>query len=257
MSSDRAKGFAIRRNTTCQADEQTCGSTWNTWKACCPGNSYCPGKDKKYSNNICCPDSSNCTALITNPAICADSSWNLYTLDGKDEMSGSFCCEANQQGFYVSGLGYVGCAGPGVTGSADFIYLVAKTKGTVSSTPTSSSTTATSMSASDSAASTPSNEPISSPHTTNVGAIAGGVVGGVVGLAAIMVAAFFFLRYRKRQPSPQGTKASKLGLSLGYQYAEHREQTAQRVEVGPGTRPAELMGDNTMNVPTYELPGRQ
>jgi hypothetical protein len=131
MSSEKAKGFAIRRNNTCHTGEQTCATTWDTWTACCPHNSYCPGKDKKYFNNICCPDSSNCTALITNPAICADNSWNLYAWNGKDETGGWFCCESNQQGFYVSGQAYVGCAGPGVEGNVNFIDLAAKTTGKI------------------------------------------------------------------------------------------------------------------------------
>jgi hypothetical protein len=78
-------------------------------------------------------------------------------------------------------------------------------------------------------------------------------VGGIVGLAAIIAAAFFFLRHRKRQLSPQEIKSSKSGNPTSeHQEIEHSEQTVQPAELDPRARPAELIGNNDV---AYELPG--
>ncbi|KAL7931742.1 hypothetical protein V8C35DRAFT_309393 [Trichoderma chlorosporum] len=258
----KAKGFALRRNNSCESDQLTCGNTWDNWQACCPGNSYCPSKDKAYSTNICCPDSSNCTTLIINPPICADSSWSLYTVDGKTDATGSFCCEAGQQGFYVSSLGWVGCEGPGARGNPDYILLAPRTTGTVSTTSGgatttsgsatttsgSATTTSGSTSASATAPSTSSNAPAISSNKISAGAVAGGVVGGVVVLAIVVAAAFFFLRRRKRQSSSQELNSP---YSSHLSTAKSNEQSAQFAELGPMARPVELMGSHSV----HELPG--
>ncbi|KAK2598081.1 hypothetical protein QQS21_005792 [Conoideocrella luteorostrata] len=258
MPSEKIQGFPLRRNNSCQSDEESCGGTWDKWQACCPHNSYCPGRDRPYSNNICCPDSSNCTALSISPPICANSSWNLYSWNGKDESGGWFCCESNAMGFYKAGQKFVGCRDPGAEGNPDFIDLAAKTTGTHSSTAY--STTANSASSAEATAPTAPGISPNSSHTADsdavARAIAAGVVGGVAGLAIIIAAIWFFMRRRRRQQtakqltqqSPQ-KPPQQLALSefsqpdshLGY---HQPDQTAHPAELDAETTPVEMTGES-------------
>ncbi|PYI34283.1 hypothetical protein BP00DRAFT_337150, partial [Aspergillus indologenus CBS 114.80] len=111
------QGFASRRNNTCLADEVSCGRTWDTWYACCPAGSYCPGSKVSIPNNVCCPSWTDCTAQIEAPPVCAGAQWALYN------YSGYFCCEEHTQGFGVKEKIWVGCAPAGFQGDASFSAL--------------------------------------------------------------------------------------------------------------------------------------
>lgn len=102
MFSPDIQGYAIRRNNTCSEGEVYCQQTWNTTEACCPKNSFCSNSGEP--NTICCPNPLNCTQSIEAEApTCADKGWNLYNHDGP------FCCEADQQGYYILNSILVGC----------------------------------------------------------------------------------------------------------------------------------------------------
>lgn len=129
MSGDEIQGFAIRRNGSCLPDETSGPGTWGSWRACCPQGSFCPGNEVDYYNDVCCPDVSNCTALIFHPPVCADSSWSLYEYDSTGRPYGYFCCERDDMGFYVDGENYIGCQEPEAWGRSEFIALTALTTG--------------------------------------------------------------------------------------------------------------------------------
>lgn len=243
------RGFPLRRNNTCETNEVDCGETWDNWHACCPHGGYCPGKDAEYSNNICCPDSSNCTALIIDPPICANSKWDLYAWNedpGPDE--GWFCCEPKDQGFHVNDQNIVGCRTPGSAGDPDYVDLSALTKGEYGtceeretgqkmliylclSAVTSTTSTATSA---------PTNESDSSSSHTNTGAIAGGMVGGVAGLAAAGAIVFFLLRRRKQKQVVESVSSPGSNQQHGGYYAPVKTEPEPPPVEAPASPPAEL-----------------
>lgn len=116
MSTSDIKGYAIRRNNSCLSDEVGCGRTWETWHACCPSGSKCPGKEYSIQNNVCCPTWTDCTSEI-KPATCANSSWNMYDYDGY------FCCTEDESGFRLKGTDWVGCLSPDSPGNASYSAL--------------------------------------------------------------------------------------------------------------------------------------
>ncbi|PWY67886.1 hypothetical protein BO70DRAFT_400462 [Aspergillus heteromorphus CBS 117.55] len=111
------EGFAIRRNNSCLSDEVSCGSTWETWHACCPSGSYCPGSKISIPNNVCCPSWTDCTSEIEDPPVCADNSWGLYN------YTGYFCCPSSDDGFMVKDTVWVGCSAPDSPGNASYSAL--------------------------------------------------------------------------------------------------------------------------------------
>ncbi|KAJ5465469.1 hypothetical protein N7530_009256 [Penicillium desertorum] len=195
MSEEYVKGYAIRRNSTCETGENQCtkNATWGDYQACCPGNSFCFDSNTGIPNIICCDNQNNCTQAISGTPACADRSWNLF--DG----NGSFCCDQGQSGFRVENRVLVGCSEVTSPGNASFITLptISVGKSVASSTATSSS------SPSSSSASKAAPNSSGGSSSTNVGAIAGGVVGGVAGVAAIAAILFFFIRRRKQQNTQQ------------------------------------------------------
>ncbi|CDM38226.1 hypothetical protein DTO013E5_8658 [Penicillium roqueforti] len=196
MSEEYVKGYAIRRNSTCETGENQCTkkATWGDYQACCPGNSFCFDSDTGIPNIICCDNHNNCTQAISVAPACADRSWNLF--DG----NGSFCCDQGESGFRVENRVLVGCSEATSPGNASFITLptISVGKSVASSTATSSSSPSSSSPSSPSTSKVASNSS-SASSSTNVGAIAGGVVGGVAGVAAIAAILFFFVRRRKQQ----------------------------------------------------------
>ncbi|OJJ96558.1 hypothetical protein ASPACDRAFT_34521 [Aspergillus aculeatus ATCC 16872] len=202
------QGFASRRNNTCLTDEVSCGRTWDTWYACCPSGSYCPGSKVSIANNVCCPSWTDCTAQIEDPPVCADAQWALYN------YSGYFCCEGDTQGFGVKEETWVGCAPAGFQGDASFSALNVIAQGTATTTGTSgaavSSTTTTMTTTIASTAHS---------HGVNKGAVAGGVVGGVLGVAALAVAIWLLMRRRKKTQSPgYQPGVSSQPQNAGYMY---------------------------------------
>ncbi|KAJ5283273.1 hypothetical protein N7505_001253 [Penicillium chrysogenum] len=205
MSEKYVKGYAIRRNSTCETGENQCtkNATWGDYQACCPGNSFCFDSNTGIPNIICCDNQNNCTQAISDTPSCADRSWNLF--DG----NGSFCCGQGQSGFRVENRVVVGCSEVTSPGNASFITL-----------PTIS-------------VAAPNSSSVSS--STNVGAIAGGVVGGVAGVAAIAVILFFFIRRRKQQ------NTQKLAQTP-YQQQSQSYSPPVYSEVGDGLPRKELDG---------------
>ncbi|GLA26468.1 hypothetical protein M752DRAFT_236206 [Aspergillus phoenicis ATCC 13157] len=195
MSSSDIQGYAIRRNNSCLSDEVGCGKTWDTWHACCPSGSKCPGKEYSIQNNVCCPTWTDCTSEI-KPAVCANSTWNMYDYDGY------FCCTQDESGFRLKGTDWVGCLSPDSPGNASYSAL--RLIGTASSTATSAPTSTSASTTTASTAAGTTTAAASSGSGTNTGAIAGGVVGGVVGAAAIAGLLFYFLRrHNKQRPESQ------------------------------------------------------
>lgn len=121
-------GFAIRRNGSCLQEENYCVRAWNLtltsedFYRCCPGGeTYCSAEHP----GLCCPDKADCKRLISNPAHCANETWNLYE---NDEDGGYFCCEQGTTGFIRKNVG-VGCAKKGDLSVSNTELLVAVSSG--------------------------------------------------------------------------------------------------------------------------------
>jgi hypothetical protein len=98
-------GFSSRKLGSCARGEEVCVSTFNltatsgSFYRCCPGLSYCGPAHQ----GICCPkEGSKCTKEISNPAHCADESWDLFRNPDDDSH---FCCEQGKIGFIRPGKG--------------------------------------------------------------------------------------------------------------------------------------------------------
>ncbi|KAJ5535539.1 hypothetical protein N7527_001793 [Penicillium freii] len=241
MSDDYVSGYAIRRNSTCEAGENQCtksGATWGDYQACCPGNSFCFDSNTGIPNIICCENQNNCTAIVADTPSCANQTWNLF------DYKGGFCCEQGDSAFGVDDRVLVGCTEALQSGNDSFIDLKTLSTGsaTATSTSMSSTSTATSTTTSTSSPSTsaaPSNS--SSGPSTNVGAIAGGVVGGVAGVAITAALLFFFLRRRKQQEyQPQAQT----------EYEQYRQPPSTTIysEAGDGLPRKELDGQTRSEV---------
>jgi hypothetical protein len=111
-------GYAVRRNNTCGAGEQSCANTWGTMHSCCPDGSYCYDSNTGIANMICCPSGLNCTSVLQSNPSCAKPNWDLYSYDGL------FCCEQEDYGFYVEGAVWVGCASQSYAGANDQLLSV-------------------------------------------------------------------------------------------------------------------------------------
>ncbi|TPR04840.1 Protein kinase domain family protein [Aspergillus niger] len=213
MSSSDIQGYAIRRNNSCLSDEVGCGRTWETWHACCPSGSKCPGKEYSIQNNVCCPTWTDCTSEI-KPAVCANSTWNMYDYDGY------FCCTQDESGFRLKGTDWVGCLSPDSPGNASYSAL----------------------------------RLISSGSGTNTGAIAGGVVGGVVGAAAIAGLLFYFLRRHNKQRPESQTQMHLQPQDPSPQYSAYaysqQQYSTGASELDGQSVPAELPSTNG---PKHEL----
>lgn len=104
MGTDHIQGYPLRRNNSCNAGEEPCGNTWESFWACCPGNSQClDSKATGINNFICCPNSLNCSSVLAESPTCADTTWDLYN------STGYFCCESDNPGFAVQNTVLVGC----------------------------------------------------------------------------------------------------------------------------------------------------
>ncbi|GFN17206.1 hypothetical protein AtubIFM55763_004357 [Aspergillus tubingensis] len=249
MSTSDIKGYAIRRNNSCLSDEVGCGRTWETWHACCPSGSKCPGKEYSIQNNVCCPTWTDCTSEI-KPATCANSSWNMYDYDGY------FCCTEDESGFRLKGTDWVGCLSPDSPGNASYsaLRLIATTSSSATSAPTSTAaSTATASAATTTAASS-----TGSGSSTNTGAIAGGVVGGVAGVAAIAGLLFYFLRRRNKQRPESQTQMHLQPQDPSPQYSAYAYTQTQQPYSAPASEldgqsaPVELPSNNG---PKAELAG--
>lgn len=103
-------GFAVRRNGSCLEAQGECRTdagvdpiTKQIMYRCCPSGSRC----SNGNIGMCCRDQ-NCKQQISNPAHCANQTWDLYrNFDG-----GYFCCDQEQWGYNRTGGG-VGCAALG------------------------------------------------------------------------------------------------------------------------------------------------
>lgn len=86
-------GYSTRQNGTCAVDMKNCGNTWDSFRTCCPGNTYCT----RTQTGICCPTSDNesCTAAMRSKERCADPTADLYWVG----EANYFCCANNTQGF--------------------------------------------------------------------------------------------------------------------------------------------------------------
>ncbi|KAJ5244746.1 hypothetical protein N7489_004842 [Penicillium chrysogenum] len=215
MSEEYVKGYAIRRNSTCETGENQC--------------------------------TRNAAWAISDTPSRADRSWNLF--DG----NGSFCCDQGQSGFRVENRVLVGCSEVTSPGNASFITLPTISVGksvASSSSPSSSSPSSSSPSSSSTSKAAPNSSSVSS--FTNVGAIAGGVVGGVAGVAAIAAILFSFIRRRKQQNTQQLAQTPYQQQSQSYSPPVYSEvgdglprkeldgQTRSEIDGAPLSEPQEL-----------------
>ncbi|KAJ5841258.1 hypothetical protein N7534_011088 [Penicillium rubens] len=167
-------GFAIRRNGSCLRDIGECDTdagkdpvTSQHFFRCCPTGATC----SDANTGLCCPDEEDCRQEVSNPAHCANETWDLY----RNYDGGHFCCEQGQYGFNRT-QGGVGRDPnteqlPDIEQLTDFKQL-------------------------------PNIEQFSGIDS-NAGAIAGGVVGGVAGLAIIVALLWYFMRRRPLKQQPQ------------------------------------------------------
>ncbi|KAJ5250673.1 hypothetical protein N7489_001083 [Penicillium chrysogenum] len=167
-------GFAIRRNGSCLRDIGECDTdagkdpvTSQHFFRCCPTGATC----SDANTGLCCPDEEDCRQEVSNPAHCANETWDLY----RNYDGGHFCCEQGQYGFNRT-QGGVGRDPnteqlPDIEQLTDFKQL-------------------------------PNIEQFSGIDS-NAGAIAGGVVGGVAGLAIIVALLWYFMRRRPQKQQPQ------------------------------------------------------
>jgi hypothetical protein len=100
-------GFAIRRNGSCLRDIGECDTdagkdpvTSQHFFRCCPTGATC----SDANTGLCCPDEEDCRQEVSNPAHCANETWDLY----RNYDGGHFCCEQGQYGFNRT-QGGVGC----------------------------------------------------------------------------------------------------------------------------------------------------
>lgn len=101
-------GYALRKNGTCSANQETCGNPWGDWYNCCPGGTHCG------DNNTCCPTESGCVDFLKEDLHCANNkTWDLY--QSEDSY---FCCLNTTRGFLAGGLEYNGSSTTGI-GCAD------------------------------------------------------------------------------------------------------------------------------------------
>lgn len=90
------QGFAIRRNGTCLSSETSCGTTWEDWQPCCPGDTECA--DDLNDNTQCNPPDTSGPAFSR----CSNPELDLY------QANGFFCCESGQTGFTSTESGWKG-----------------------------------------------------------------------------------------------------------------------------------------------------
>ncbi|KAF9894774.1 hypothetical protein FE257_004395 [Aspergillus nanangensis] len=246
-------GFPIRRNGSCLASEDSCGTTWANFSACCPEGSVCPGKDAPYYNNVCCPSNANCTVPLMESPHCADASWTLY------DHTGYFCCLNTQKGFWTTDpKDAVGCSN-GYPDGLTANLLVAISSASTSTSTSTSAPTSTSSSTSAAAAATTTTAPNSADtastgsSSSNAGPIAGGVVGGVAGVAIIIALVWFLLRRRKRAFAAAKSPSDQAQSEAPSQVAGIHEADASDANVALKGRfaPSELGGDQP---PVHELP---
>ncbi|KAJ5266284.1 hypothetical protein N7524_007302 [Penicillium chrysogenum] len=192
-------GFAIRRNGSCLRDIGECDTdagkdpvTSQHFFRCCPTGATC----SDANTGLCCPDEEDCRQEVSNPAHCANETWDLY----RNYDGGHFCCEQGQYGFNRT-QGGVGC------GTEQELMIESRTSlspVSLGATPTPSSSPISSSSPTSSNSPTSSSSPASSSSSSsNAGAIAGGVVGGVAGLAIIVALLWYFMRRRPQKQQPQ------------------------------------------------------
>ncbi|OJJ59625.1 hypothetical protein ASPSYDRAFT_44011 [Aspergillus sydowii CBS 593.65] len=213
---DPPAGYALRKNGTCGADQETCGNPWNDWHNCCPKGTHCG------EHNTCCPREAGCEQFLVEDPHCANNkTWDLYKTEGN-----FFCCLSTSSAYLAGGLWYNGSSTTGIA-CADGIpdgeenealYPVARGTATQSS-------------------------------STNTGAIAGGVVGGCAGLALIIALVWFLMRRRRQQapatdplmsPDPSTPAQDKKGV-----YGFELDNNAMRAELqgNPSTMAHELPPD--------------
>ncbi|KAJ5820497.1 hypothetical protein N7474_006088 [Penicillium riverlandense] len=201
-------GYAVRRNNTCGAGEQSCANTWGSMHSCCPDGSFCFDSNTGIANMICCPSGLNCTSVLQSNPSCAQPIWDLYSYDGL------FCCEQENYGFYVENTVWVGCASQSYAGTDDQLLSIVQS-GTSTTTTTSTTTAISTTSSTTTSASVATDQPShakaavtgsvasdNSSHTPT-GAIAGGVVGGVLGIALMVALIFFLARRRSKRPQKE------------------------------------------------------
>ncbi|KAJ9245521.1 hypothetical protein DTO169E5_826 [Paecilomyces variotii] len=154
-------GFALRINGSCADNEQDCGGTVGSFRACCPAGSFCPSQ---YNVN-CCPSSANCTESLVAKPKCANETWDLY------DNNGYFCCLQDTTGYSTPGNSD-GCASPGYPFSEDETLLSKISAG--QNVATAASTTSS----------------VSSPTTTTTGSLSGTFTppasSRIIAIAAVM-----------------------------------------------------------------------
>ncbi|OJJ03071.1 hypothetical protein ASPVEDRAFT_29606 [Aspergillus versicolor CBS 583.65] len=174
---DPPHGFALRKNGTCAANQETCGNPWKDWYNCCPKDTYCG------EHNTCCPHKSGCIQPLSDDPHCANNkTWDLYKSEG--DQGDFFCCLNTSRGFVAGGLESNGST----TGIGCADELPERENGEALTPVARGNETSTTQSSS-----------------TNTGAIAGGVVGGCAGLALIIALVWFLMRRRRRQQQAPGT----------------------------------------------------
>ncbi|KAL4993242.1 hypothetical protein BDV10DRAFT_179501 [Aspergillus recurvatus] len=242
-------GFALRRNGTCTASEESCSNPYDRWWNCCPEGTYCS------NDNTCCPRTADCSPFIKQDPHCANNvTWDLY------ENNGYFCCLSTSYGFTRTGLVYNGTETGGVgcaDGLPDGNQLTAippmargnESEAALSSMSSSTPTTSATITLTDSPTPTSSDLDTSTSSSINTGAIAGGVVGGVAGLALILALVWFFMR--RRQKAAQGSLfPSAEGYGSGSSTKEHAGVYQAELDNNPYR--AELYGNHD-GLP-HELP---
>lgn len=101
-------GYSLRRNNSCETNENDCGQTWDTWHSCCPESSICP-VNPSGNNGVCCPYAGDgCSRFVTtSDPQCPEASANIFQ---NHESNATICCSNDTIGFYLEKLGFVGCA---------------------------------------------------------------------------------------------------------------------------------------------------
>ncbi|KAG4437938.1 hypothetical protein IFR05_006562 [Cadophora sp. M221] len=118
----------------------------NVNPTCCPEGQLCDGSIYPY----CCPTGSDCFSTVQNLPVCANQTWNMYSLSGGDQY---FCCEPGQFGVLPTS-GYAGICVPNDQVVASSLIATAatqaggggplKTGGNTNPVPTSATKTVTS-----------------------------------------------------------------------------------------------------------------
>lgn len=103
---DPPAGYALRKNGTCGADQETCGNPWLDWYNCCPKGTHC------NEHNTCCPKKAGCEEwLVVDPHCANNKTWDLY----ETEPGGNFfCCLSTSSAYLAGGLESNGTATTGI-----------------------------------------------------------------------------------------------------------------------------------------------